>query len=141
MLIYDDIFEWEGFGGKLRIGAGKCRLRVFDVQMQSPKKLAQLKSTIVVASDVPESSMSVKSCVSHIATRVAAVFKIAPLRMLFVEHYPQVYYGPKNDKQIPERYDLVDFQWHGDKALHPSWRALKPPLLDTVKALVGDTAT
>ena len=136
MLIHDDIFEWEGFGGKLRIGAGKCRLRIYDLQQQRQKKLAHLKSTLVVVSDIPESRMSVKSCISHIATRVAAVFDIAPPRMLFIEHYPQVIYGPDNDKEIPERYDLVDFEWRADKALHPSWRALKPPLLDTVQELL-----
>ena len=137
MLVHDDIFEWEGFGGKLRIGAGKCRLRIYDLQQQNLKKLAHLKSTVVVVTDIPESRMSVKSCISHIATRVAAVFGIAPPRMLFIEHYPQVLYGPDNDKEIPERYDLVDFEWRGDKALHPSWRPLKPPLLDSVREMLG----
>ncbi len=137
MLIHDDIFEWEGFGGKLRIGAGKCRLQIYDLRRQKPQKLAHLKSTIVVVSDIPESRMSVKSCVSHIATRVAAVFGIAPPRMLFIEHYPKIVYGPNNDKEIPERFDLVDFEWRGDKALHPSWRALNPPLLDAIREMLS----
>jgi hypothetical protein len=53
--------------------------------------------------------------------------------MLFVEYYPSVTYGQKNNHQIPERYDALEFVWHGDKAMHPKWRTLKPPMLDMVK--------
>jgi hypothetical protein len=44
-----------------------------------------------------------------------------------------VIYGANDEYHIPERYDAVDFVWHGDKAMHPKWRTLKPPLLDIVK--------
>ena len=40
-------------------------------------------------------------------------------------------------RQNPEKFDVVDLQWHGDKALFPSWRPLQAPLLDTVRALVA----
>ncbi|MGD8970285.1 MAG: hypothetical protein PVG01_02675, partial [Desulfobacterales bacterium] len=71
MLIHDDIFAWEGFGGRLRLGSGKCRLRIIDLGKGRHKGLAHLRPYIVVATDVPESRMSVRSCVSHIATSVA----------------------------------------------------------------------
>jgi hypothetical protein len=140
MLIYDDIFAWEGFGGKLRIGAGTCRLKIFDLRRGEKKGLAHLRPIIVVATDVPESRMSVRSCVSHIATSVAKAFEIDPQRMLFLEYYPQATYGRKNEKHIPERYDAVDFQWHEDKALHPKWRTVKPPLLDILRMLMRTTS-
>ena len=37
MLIYDDIYSWEGWGGKLRLASGKCRLRIFDLKKGNAK--------------------------------------------------------------------------------------------------------
>jgi hypothetical protein len=137
MRIYDDVFEWEGFGGRLRLGSGKCRLKIFDLKQANRHGTAQLKRYIVVATDMPGSPMSVRSCVSHIATRIAQDFDIDPQRMLFVEYYPQTYYGQDAEKCIPERFDAVDFTWHGDKAMHARWRGLKSPVLERVKELMA----
>jgi hypothetical protein len=136
MLMFDDTFAWEGFGGRHRIGAGKCRLRIFDLKADRTGEPAHLKRYIVVAADHPESRMSVKSCVSHIATRVVEGFGIAPRRLLFVEHYPEVRYGTENQNTIPERYERVEFTWHGEKALNARWEPLRPPLRELVAALV-----
>jgi hypothetical protein len=133
MLIHDDIFAWEGFGGLLRLGSGKCRLRIIDLRMGSHKGLAHLRPYIFVASDVPESRMSVRSCVSHIATSVTKAFGINPNRMIFVEYAPQSTYGVDGENLIPEHFDAVEFTWLGDKALHPKWRTLQQPLLDIVR--------
>ena len=139
MLIHDDIFSWEGFGGKLRLGSGKCRLRIFDLGKDGKKKLAHLKPIIVVVSDILESKMSVKSCASHIATTLTQKYNIDPQRMLFLEYYPRVTYGEKNEREIPERYDAVDFIWHDEKAMHPKWQTLGPPMLDIVKNQMAAT--
>ena len=53
--------------------------------------------------------------------------------MIFVEYAPQSTYGVDGENLIPERFDAVEFTWHGDKALHPRWRALQQPLLDIVR--------
>ena len=136
MLIHDDIYNWEGWGGKLRLASGKCRLRIFDLKRGNQKGLAHLRPMVVVVSDVPESRMSVRSCSGHIATSVAREFKIKPHRMLFIEYYPETVYGEHKEHVISEKYDVVDFNWHDDKAIEPKWRTLKPPLLDVIKALV-----
>ncbi len=133
MLIHDDVFVWQGFGGQLRLGSGKCRLRIFHLGKTAPNGLSYLRPFIVVASDIPESRMSVKSCAGHIATSVAKAFDIKPNRMVFVEFYPRTTYGPQDENVIPERFDAVEFTWLGDKAVHPKWRALEPLLLDTVR--------
>ena len=133
MLIYDDIYIWDGWGGALRLGSGRCRLRIYDLRKGSNNELTHLRPVIVVVSDVPESEMTVKSCASHIATRVIKDFNIERQRMLFVEYYPATRYGEKGEHVIPERFDAVDLVWHGDKAVHPKWRALTPPLLDIVR--------
>ena len=137
MLIYDDIFPWEGFGGKLRLGAGECRLRIFDLKKGGRDGVAHLKRYIVIAADVPESRMSVRSCVSHIATRVIDQFAIVPQRMLFVEYYARSVYGPDRKSVIPERYDAVEFVWHGSKAMHPKWKPLDATTLNLVKKLTA----
>lgn len=138
MLIHDDIYNWEGWGGKLRLASGKCRLRIFDrtPAKGGKKPITYLRPVIVVVSDVPDSKMTVRSCAGHVATSVAADFKIDPHRMLWVEYYPTVQYGKKNEYVIPEQYVAVDFTWNEERAVHPKWRQLKPPMLEVVKTLM-----
>jgi hypothetical protein len=135
MLIYDDIYSWEGWGGRLRLASGSCRLRIFDLKKGSTKGLAHLRPMIVIVSDVVGSPMSVRSCSGHIATSITREFNIKPHRMLFIEHYPQTVYGQHREHTIAEKYDLVEFNWHRDKAIEPKWRTLKPPLLDMIKEM------
>lgn len=136
MLIHDDIFSWEGWGGKLRLGRGKCRLRIYDLKDRQAKDLTLLRPIIVLVSDVPDSKMPVRSAVSHVATLVAEEFNLEPHRMLWVEYYPESRYGKDGAQVIPEKFDIVEFAWHEGKAMHPKWRALKPPLLDEIKKLM-----
>ena len=136
MLIYDDIFNWEGFGGKLRLASGKCRLKIFDLAKNGIKGLAHIRPIVVIASDVPGSKMSVRSCSSHIASMIAGKFNIDPHRMQFIEYYPPVVYGEKKERTIPEKYEVVEFTWNDNKALKPRWRRLEPPMLDKVKQLM-----
>jgi hypothetical protein len=135
MLIYDDIYSWEGWGGALRLASGKCRLRIFDLKDNGTSGLAHLRPIIVIASDIPESRMSVRSCCGHIATRVTKEFSIKPHRMMFIEYYPQSEYGENREHIIEEKFDLVEFTWLDEGAIEPRWRTLKPPLLDVIKEL------
>jgi len=135
MLIYDDIFSWEGWGGRLRLASGECWLRIFDVKKNDTKGLAHLRPMIVIASDVAQSRMSVRSCTGHIATRVAIQFNIEPSRMLYIEYYPETRYGERQQHVIPEKYDAVDFTWLDGRAIEPKWRTLRSPLLDVIKEM------
>ena len=139
-MIFDDIYFWDGWGGAFRLGSGRCRLRIYDLQQRKEEDIAFIKPIIVIATDLPKekrSDMSVKSCNSHIATSVAKTFNIDPQRMQFVEYYPARRYGKVDEHVIPERFDAVDFDWHGDKAMKPNYRELDPPLLKIVKGLVS----
>ena len=136
MLIYDDIFSWEGWGGRLRLASGECRLCIIDLEKGDAKGLAHLRPIIVIVSDIPKSRMSVRSCTGHIATRVARKFNIDPHRMLYIEYYPETVYGDHKQHIIPEKYDAVDFTWHEGRAIEPKWRTLKPPVSDMIKAIV-----
>ena len=138
MIIHDSTYYWEGWGGKLKLANGKCRLRIFD-RRKSGEPVTILRPFIVVVSDVLESKMSVRSCAGHIATKVTNEFNIKPNRMMWVEYYPAVHYGRKNEYKIAEHYILVDFSWKEGRAMHPTWRQMNPPILDTVKTLMEST--
>lgn len=140
MKIYDDIYEWEGWGGRMKLGSGKCRLRIFDLRKSGRKGVSLLHPVIAIASDVPESKMSVRSCISHIATRVAREFRLDPHRTVWVEYYPAKTYGPKNEYFIPEKFERVDMTWSDDMAIQPGWRPLKPEMEGLVKELVEESA-
>ena len=137
MLIYDSTYFWEGWGGKLQLASGKCRLRIYDRSQGKNKEVSFLKPYVVIASDIPDSKMTIRSCAGHIATKVIQEFTIDPYRMLWVEYYALVTYGANFENTIPEQYVAVDFEWYKDKAISPKWRELKPPLLDIVKNLTA----
>ncbi len=136
MRVHDGIYEWEGFGGRLKLASGRCRLRIYDLARESARGAVPLYATLVIVADVPGSPMSVRSCAGHVATAVARDFTIDPHRMLFVEYSPQSVYGEHGERVIPERYTAVDFNWTAGGAIQPKWRVLTPPLLDAIRQIV-----
>lgn len=139
MLIFDDIYTWQGWGGAFRLGSGRCRLRIYDLKKHPDKRLVFLKPILLIATDLPkrkQGDMSVKSCNGHIATSVAREFHFDPQRVQFVEWYPARRYGRADEHKIPEKFEAVDFTWHGERALKPVYRPLESPLLEIVKSLV-----
>jgi hypothetical protein len=142
MLVHDDIYSWEGFGGRLRLASGKCRLRIYDLTKEASRGTTPLRPIVVVVSDVPESRMSVRSCVGHVATQVSLDFHIDAHRMMFIEYYPESRYGERGERVVPEKLEAVDFNWTEAGAIQPRWRTLNPPLRDAIKLLMqgGGTA-
>ncbi|MBW1893977.1 MAG: hypothetical protein JRI91_09815 [Deltaproteobacteria bacterium] len=137
MLIYDDIFTWDGWGGKLRLASGKCQLRIFDLAHEEQSDVKILKSVIAVASDIGGQKISVRSCSGHIATMIVKRFDIDPNRMVWIEYCPALEYGKGAKVNIvPERYDIAEFTWDEGRAFQPVWRPLRPPMLDLVKDLM-----
>jgi hypothetical protein len=141
--LFDDVFHWEGYGGKFNLASGRCRLRLFDINKDQTATVQPLKPIIAVVSDLPGDDpakmkkVTVRACISHVATTIVHRFKVDHHRMVLVEYYPRETYGVQSEKVIPEKYDVVDLRWHGDKALFPDWRPLKPPLLDVVRTLIA----
>ena len=138
MRIYDNIYFWKGWGGKLQLGSGKCHLQIFDLRKdKSAHGISFIKPIIAVITDVPESKMSIRSCTSHIATCVVNDFNIDSSRMMWIEYYPQTSYGLQKEKAIPERVEMVEFEWLENKAIRPKWRILPPLLLKAVQKLMN----
>lgn len=135
--IYDGIFEWEGYGGAFKLASGKCHLKVFDLSRGAKEPVALLKSVIVLAMDMAESPMSVRSCIGHIATRVVSDHGLSPARTMFVEYYPSVRYGAHGERVIPRRFEVVDFEWHGHRALFPKWRPVPTSQMAVIEPLAA----
>ncbi len=144
MLIHDNTYAWKGFGGVLDLASGQCRLRIFDLSVEKSGNVKFIKHLVVVVSDLPGHeanlrNVSVRSCTSHIATCVVRDFSLDFHRMIYVEYQPSRTYGDRNQHRIPAKFDVVDFEWHDDKAMHPKWRKLTSPLLETVIDLIEQT--
>jgi len=138
MVLYDDIFSWDGWGGKLRLASGKCRMRIYDLRQSEKKDPEILKPFVVITSDIEGEKMSIRSCSGHIATLVIKKFGIDPRRMLWVEYYLASEYGAEKVHNIPERFDVVEFTWYEGRAIEPKWRVLNPSMVNTIKELVSD---
>ena len=136
MLIYDDIFHWDGWGGKLKLASGRCRLRIYDESLETSGSSILLRPIVVISKDIGRESMTIRSCSGNIATLVTKQFGIDPRRMLWVEYYAASEYGVGKVHTIPERFDIVEFNWHEGKAIEPRWRPLGPLMLDAIKKMV-----
>jgi len=138
LIVYDDIFEWEGWGGRLKLANGRCRLRIYDLNRLGQKEVLHLRPMVVVASDLPREGMmkgevSVRSAAGHIATVVSRKFSIHPARMQFVEFTPRETYGKNNEYIIAPAFDAVEFTWQDGLALFPRIKPLDPALIAILK--------
>lgn len=136
-IIYDGIHEWQGWGGALRLGSGKCRLRLLTLKGNTAKGLIPLKSTVAIVSDLPESRLSVRACPAHIVASIAEKFHIDVRRIMYVEYYPGSSYGrPHQEHTLPARFDVAEFIWHKNNTPQVKWHSLKADVLEVVKKYV-----
>ena len=95
MKLFDDTLNWEGYGGKFNLAAGRCRLRLFDLSKEENRGVSHFKPIIAVVSDLPGDNLtemkkvSVRACISHVATTIVHRFKLDPNRIVLVEYYPK----------------------------------------------------
>lgn len=135
MLIHDDVFQWDGWGGQLKLCSGQCRLRIFNLKGHNTDGLTPFKPYVVVTSELagennPRSWVTMRSMAGHIASRVCEQWKIDPQRMVYVEYYPGSVYGKENEHRVPQRLESAAFEWHETGAMNAVWQPLKAPLLD-----------
>ena len=140
---YDDIYTWNGWGGKLRLASGNCQLCVFHFDPDKKGNLKRLKQTIVITQDILKKKrafgdMSIRSCAGHIATSVTKQFNIDPNRMLWVEYYPETSYGPQGKKVIAEDFFLTDFEWSEGRAMNPKRGKPSPELIEQIKKILKE---
>lgn len=136
MRIFDDIFEWDGWGGVMRLGSGKCHLQIYDLQKAESSGLTHLKPIILLLRDLPKkriNDMSVRSSIGNIVTLAMQRFDLDCHRTQVVHYSPGCVYGPENDRVIEEKFEVVEFSWDQQRALNPHWRPLTGPLRDWLK--------
>ena len=80
-----------------------------------------------------------KSRTTQVAMWLVRDFNLDFHRMVYLEYQPETIYGDHDQRRIPAKFDIVDFEWHDEKAMHPKWRKLSSPLLDTVTELIAQT--
>jgi hypothetical protein len=140
-LLYDDLFEWEGWGGHLKLASGRCRLLLCDLG-RDRRGAVRLKPLVAVAreiSDAPRVAgrLAIRSCAGHIATEICRRFAVAPQKLLYVEYYPPSRYGHRGQFTVAERFEAARFQWHGTRAMNPKWFPLEERLVEALKPLVA----
>ncbi len=52
-LIYDGVFHWKGWGGKLGLGKGRCRLKLFDRARDGSPGVSHLKPLVAIVRELP----------------------------------------------------------------------------------------
>ncbi len=139
VIIYNDIYHWEGLGKKFGLAVGKIRLWIFNLKNESLANVIHLRPIIVVVSDVAGEAVTVKGWAGPLASFISREFNIDRHRMMWVEYYPPVSYGAQSAKYIPEKFEMVEFAWKDDVAMHPQWRLLKSPLRDILYRLIRDS--
>ena len=120
-IIYNDIFQWDGHGGKFKLASGNCNLLILDLRVS--ENVIHFKPYIIIAWDTlakahekAAQKLTIRSCTSHIATQITEKFNINPKQMLFVEYNPPSTYGQQNEKVIKERFDSIECSWKDGKA-------------------------
>lgn len=141
MRIYDGLYTWDGWGGKMKLASGRCRLRLFDLKKGSEGEVTHLKRFVAVVSDIPfekqgPNQLTVKSCAGHIATNVVKNFSIDPARMLWIEYYPEEPESKKLRYPVPERFDEAEFSWNERGATNVRWKTPSPATVELVKKLL-----
>jgi hypothetical protein len=145
MLIYDDVYTWDGWGGLLKLASGRCRMKVFDLRKKGEKGVAHLKPFVIVLTDIPfetkgPNQMTVKSCAGHIATKVVREFRIDPHRMIWVEHYPLDPESHKLRYPEEEHFDEVEFTWQDEDAISTQWRTPSPDTVKLIRELLANVS-
>jgi hypothetical protein len=138
--IFNDIFTWDGWGGLIRLAAGRCHLWLFDLRKVSgrPEGMIFMQPFVGVIQEIdPGNPVSLRSVTSHVATMVVRRFNIDPRRLLWVEYVPERIYGGQARRTVPEKLDQVELNWVEGKAMIPGWRPLDEPLRTLVKGVIA----
>ena len=58
------------------------------------------------------------------------------MRMYYVEYYDKIEYGQNPTKTIPEKFECVEFEWFGGKAINPKWKSVNQQIVDIIKSVL-----
>lgn len=87
------------------------------------KIIAKKDKTIVILTELYDSNpgSSVTSWIDKLATELIRKFEIVPEKLILIEHNPD---RKSSLEFFKETFDLVSFEWNGEKFISPSWKRL-----------------
>jgi hypothetical protein len=93
------------------------------------KIISKPVKTIIITTELYESNpgTSVTSWVDKLATELIQKFKINPDQLTFIVHNPD---RKSNLEFFKETFDIVSFEWKGEKFINPSWKRITKQELD-----------
>jgi hypothetical protein len=92
--------------------------------------------TVVIATEVEDNEgTSITNMAEHLAFRVCRDFDIDPKMLVWIEHYPDRHPPGSRDSIFDESFDLVTFDWDGQRFSKPNW---KPLTKSEMIALIGE---
>lgn len=87
------------------------------------KIIVQKDNTIVIVTELYDSNpgSSVTSRVDKLATEIMEKFDIERDKLFFIEHNPN---RKSKFEFFKETFDLVSFEWNGEKFINPTWERI-----------------
>lgn len=133
MLIYDNIYTWEGPDhGDHVLWLISCHLRIIDLSLSHPN-LTFLKPKIVVATDVNEGPKR-KICAETLGRQIYKEFQLDMNRTLWAEYDPFLPSRIMAAQLKPKYHD-------GNEIIYSiNWRKLLPSERDIIKRFIPSLA-
>jgi hypothetical protein len=82
---------------------------------------------LIVATEREEdvgSGMSISNGASIIATIIMQKYRLRPMNIFWIEHYPEKQLGGRNVYRMGEIYHRVFFNFQGNRLVAPRWESL-----------------
>ena len=98
-----------------------CGLKIID---KSDK-------TIIVVTELYDTNpgSSVTSWIDKLATELIRRFEIEPEKLILIEHNPD---RKSSLEFFKETFDIVSFEWDGEKLINPSWKRITKAEVDNL---------
>ena len=92
---------------------------------------AKKDKTIVVLTELYDSNTgsSVTSWIDKLATELTKTFEIDPEKLILIEHNPD---RKSSLEFFKETFNLVSFEWDGEKFINPSWKRITKTEVDNL---------
>ena len=101
-----------------------------DLPLQMKTALKNEK-TIVIITELYDSNpgSSVTSWIDKLATGLIREFEIEPEKLILIEHNPDC---KSSLEFFKETFDIVSFEWDGEKLINPSWKRITKAEVDNL---------
>ena len=95
------------------------------------KIITKKDKTVVILTELYDSNpgSSVTSWIDKLATGLIREFEIEPEKLILIEHNPD---RKSSLEFFKETFDMVSFEWDGEKLINPSWKRITKEEVDNL---------